>query len=98
IGIDVVDPEVDAVVLATGGRACAGAIEGVDDRTVGVEDDGQRIVGGRGSDVGRLDDDAELAGLLVGHGEICAAEEDVGAADVFVEEALVGEGYAGGGD
>ena len=39
VGVDVVQPDADAVVLATGGLAGAGAEEGVDDRAVGVVDD-----------------------------------------------------------
>ena len=86
VGIEVVDPDEDAVVLATGGLAGGGAEEGVDDGAVGVVDDGEGIVGGRGGDVGGLGDLA--AGV----------DEDVGAADVFVERAFVGEGDAGGGN
>ena len=42
VGIEVVHPDPDAVVLATGGLAGGGAEEGVDDRAVGVVDDGER--------------------------------------------------------
>ena len=56
VGIDVVEPDHDAVVLAAGGVAGAGAEDGVDDRAVGVEDDAERIGGGRRRDVGGLGD------------------------------------------
>ena len=36
--------------------------------------------------------------LLIGHGEVCAGDDDVGAADVFVQRALVSERNAGGGN
>ena len=42
IGIEVVDPDVDAVVLAGVGLAGGGAEDGVDDGAVGVVDDGER--------------------------------------------------------
>ena len=52
VGVEVVHPDVDAVVLASVGLAGAGAEDGVDDGAVGVVDDAERIVGGRGRDVG----------------------------------------------
>ena len=45
VGIDVVEPDHDAVVLATCGVAGAGAEDGIDDRAVGVIDDAERVVG-----------------------------------------------------
>ena len=52
VGVEVVHPDVDAVVLAGVGLAGGGAEDRVDDRAVGIVDDGERIVGGRGRDVG----------------------------------------------
>ncbi len=42
VGIEVVDPDVDAVVLAGVGLAGGGAEDGVDDGAVGIVDDGER--------------------------------------------------------
>ncbi len=86
VRVEVVDPDVDAVVLAGVGLAGGGAEDGVDDGAVGVVDDGERVVGGCGRDVGGRGD---LAGGI---------DLNVGAADVFVERAFVGEGDAGGGN
>ena len=62
IGVDVVDPDVDAVVLATVLLGDARAEEGVDDRSVGVKDDAHWIASGGRGHVGRLRNDAQLAG------------------------------------
>ncbi len=56
VGVEVVDPDVDGIVLAGVGLAGGGAEDGVDHRAVGVVDDGERVVGGRGRDVGRRGD------------------------------------------
>ena len=42
VGVEVVEPDVDAVVLAGVGLAGRGAEDRVDDRAVGVVDDGER--------------------------------------------------------
>ena len=98
VGVDVVDPKPDAVELATGGIACAGAEERVDHRTVFVEDNPHRILRCCGSNVGGLADLAQLVDLLVGHRKVCAACHDVGAVHVFVQRAFIGERDAGGGN
>ncbi len=91
IRVDVVEPREDAVVLATVLRAHARAEDGIDHRTVGVEDDAQRKAGGRGGHVGRRGDDSQLVGLLACDREVHAVDDDVRAAHVFVERAFVGE-------
>ena len=85
VGVEVVEPEADAVVLAAGGLAGAGAEEGVDDRAVGVVDDAEGIGGSGGGDVG-------------GRGDGAVGDGDRGAVDIFIERALVGERDGGGGD
>jgi len=85
VGVDVVEPEPDAVVLATCGVACAGAEDGVDHGAVGIVDNADRVVCRGGGDVGGRGDDS------VGGG-------DVGAVDVFMQRSHVRERDAGGGD
>ena len=84
VGIDVVEPDHDTVVLAACGVAGAGTEDGIDDRAVGVKDDAEGVGGGRRRDIGRLGDDH-----IAGH--------DVGAADILVERAGIGERDCGGG-
>ncbi len=86
IGIEIVHPDKDAVVLATGGLAGGGAEDGVDDGAVGVVEDGEGIAGGGRRYVGGLSD------LVAG------VDDDIGGADVFVEGAFIGEGDGGGGN
>lgn len=52
VGVQVVHPDVDAVVLTGVRLAGSGAENRVDDRAVGIVDDADGIVGGRGGDVG----------------------------------------------
>ncbi len=86
VGIEVVHPHKDAVVLAARGLARGCAEDGVDDRAIRVINDSKGIGDGRGCDVGGLRD---LAG---------GVDEDVCAVDIFVQRALVSEGDAGSGN
>ena len=86
VGVEVVHPDVDAVVLAGVRLARGGAEDRVDDRAVGVVDDGQRIIDGRRRDVrGR----GNLAGRV---------HRNIGAVHVFIERAHVGERDPGSGN
>jgi hypothetical protein len=85
IRIDVVKPGPDAVQLATGSLDRAAAEDRVDHRPVSVVDDRQGKACGGGGDVsGRRD-------LPVDAG-------DVGAADIFIESAFIGERHGCGRD
>jgi hypothetical protein len=86
VGIDVVHPHKDAVVLAVHGLARVGSEDGVDDRAVGVVDDTHGVGRGGGGYVGRLRDLA------------CRRNGNVGAIHVFVQWSSVCERDAGGGN
>ena len=74
VRLDVVEPGLHAVILATSRVAGRGPEEGVANRAVRVVDHADRVAGGRGSDVAGLSDE-----LLAG--------QNVGAIHVFVERA-----------
>ena len=84
VGLDVVEPRKDAVVLATGWVAGACSEERVDHRPVGVVDDGERIADCGGCDVRGLRED------LVACDHICAVH-------VFIQLSRIVQNYTRGG-
>ena len=72
VGLDVVEPGKDAIVLTAGGITRSGAEEAVNDGAIGVKNNGEWIVGRRWRDVGR-------------RGEYLVPRDDGGSADVFVQ-------------
>ena len=85
VGIEVVEPDIDCVVLAGVGLAGGGTVDRIDHGAVGVKDDGDGKAGGGRSGVGGCDDLADGVDL-----HVCAA-------DIFVELALIGEQDGGSG-
>jgi len=98
VRVDVVDPDVDAIILATVLRCDARAKERVNHRAIGVEDHPYRVEGGCWGHISRLRNDAQLAGLLVGDRKACAAGHEVGTAHILIQCAHVCERYPSGGN